>query len=63
MQAASPPKNVDPLTLLALEYYDLVDVFSQNDANKLPLHWPYNHKILFHEGKLPPVCLLYSMFQ
>jgi hypothetical protein len=61
IQAATPLNDVDPLTILPPKYHDLVDVFSRNNANKLPPHRPYDHKIILQEGKLPPVCLLYSM--
>ncbi len=49
IHAASPSKDIDPLTILPPKYHDLVDVFSHQVANKLQPHRPYDHKIVLQE--------------
>lgn len=46
IQLTSSPNNLDLHTILPLEYHDLVNVFSRNDANKLSPYRPYDHKII-----------------
>ena len=44
-----------------VEYYKYLDVFLQEEANKLPERRPYNHKIIIKEGKDPRFRPLYGM--
>ena len=43
------------------EYHEFIDLFSEQAAEKLPPHWPYDHSIPLLEGKFPPYGPLYRM--
>jgi hypothetical protein len=47
--------------MLLEEIRDFVDMFSPKEADKLPLHRPYNHNIRLLEGKVPLFGPLYPM--
>jgi Reverse transcriptase (RNA-dependent DNA polymerase)/RNase H-like domain found in reverse transcriptase len=57
----APKKNTDPALKLPKEYHDYLDVFSRRDADKLPEHRPYDHKITLEPGKQPTFGPLYGM--
>ena len=64
MEKTSAPKSTtDPAKKLLTEYHDFLDIFSQTDSHILPLHRPYDHKILLIEEKTPPWGLLYGISQ
>lgn len=46
---------------LPREYYEFLDVFSKKEADKLPPHHAYDHKIQLKEGAEPPFGPLYDM--
>ena len=54
-------QETDPSTKVPVEYYDFLDVWSQKEADRLPPHRHYNHKIELEKGKTPPFSPLYSM--
>ena len=55
IRKALAPKSITNLAKkLLTEYHDFLDVFSQADLDILPLHRPYDHKILLMEEKIPP---------
>ena len=62
-KALKPKQHTDPATKLFPEFHDFFEFFSQQEANKLPQHRFYDHKIKFMEGKQPGYGFLYSMFQ
>src|SRR3954447_5775091 len=43
------------------EYHDLSKMFSKSEADKLPPHGPYDHKIPLKEGFVPPFGPLYGL--
>ena len=53
-----PPKPED---IVPCEYHDFVDVFSEELAQKIPLHHDYDHRIELEEGTIPPHRKLYNM--
>ena len=54
-------QETDPSTKVPVEYHDFLDVWSQKEADRLPPHRHYDHKIELEEGKTPPFGPLYSM--
>ena len=58
-----PKQYTDPATKLPPELHEFFELFSHQEANKLPPHRPYDHKIKFIKGKQPRYGLLYSMSQ
>ena len=56
-----PKIYVDPATVVPKEFHDLLDVFSKKEADKLPPHRSYDHKITLTEGAVPPSGPLYKM--
>lgn len=65
--AAPEPTTADPdlndsiWKLIPLEYHDYIDSFKKSNAERLPPHRPYNHKITLKEGFQPPFGPLYSL--
>lgn len=53
----------DPKTLVPSEYHDYLDVFSRDEADKLPPHRGCDHKIQVLPGKEPGFGPLYGMSQ
>ena len=49
------------LSLIPEEYRDLTDLFTQKEADKLPPHRPYDHRIPLEPGTTPPFGTIYSM--
>ena len=60
-RALTPKPEVDPATILPPEYHEFLDVFSKNEADKLPERRSYDHTILLMEGKEPTYGPLYGM--
>ena len=42
-----PKRRTDPATKLPHEFHEFLELFSEKEANKLPPHRPYDHKINF----------------
>jgi len=49
------------LSLVPEEYRDLIDLFTQKEADKLPSHRPYDHQIPLEPGTMPLFGTIYSM--
>jgi hypothetical protein len=60
-KALAPKVSIDPRERLPKEYHEFMDVFSKQEADKLPPHRPYDHKIQLKEGVEPPFGPLYDM--
>jgi hypothetical protein len=60
-KALAPKIEIDPKEKLPLGYHDFLDVFSQKEADKLPPHRGYDHKIRLKEGTELPFGPLYDM--
>ena len=58
-----PKQYTDPATKLFPEFHEFFELFFQQEANKLPPHRLYDHKIKFMEGKQPGYGFLYSISQ
>ena len=56
-------RRTDPATKLPHEFHEFYELFSEKEANKLPPHRPYDHKINFIKKKQPGYGPLYSMSQ
>lgn len=62
LSATKPtPTSEELRNMVPTEYHDYLDVFSRQDANTLPPHRVYDHKIPLVPGKEPPFGPLYSM--
>lgn len=53
--------TMDPREKLPEDYHEFLDVFSKQEADKLPPHRPYDHKIQLKEGSEPSFGPLYDM--
>jgi hypothetical protein len=51
----------DPASILPEEFRDFAEVFSPKEADRLPPHRPYDHKIVLQEDKPLPFGPLYPM--
>ena len=61
-RALKPKKCVDPATVLPPQYHEFLDIFSKDDADKLPpLHPEVDHEIKMEPGTQAPSGPLYSM--
>ena len=60
-KALAPKKKVDVLSKLPSEYHEFASLFSQEEADKLPPHRSYDHKIPLRPGTEPPFGPLYNM--
>ena len=60
-KALAPKIEINPKTILPPEYHKFLDVFSHAEAQKLPEHRTYDHKITLLDGKEPPFGPLYGM--
>lgn len=54
-----PP--TDPRTKLPTEYHRHLSVFTKREADKLPPHRPYDHRIHLQPGVTPPSGPLYGI--
>jgi hypothetical protein len=50
-----------PLSVIPAKYHAYLDVFSKEDADKLPPHRPYDHSIDLEPGTQPPFGPLYTL--
>ena len=62
-KALAPKTHTDPSTKVPTEYHDYLDVFSRRNADQLPEHRPYDHKIELEPGTQPKFGPLYGMSQ
>ena len=62
-KALEPKKHFDPAIKLPKEYHQFLDVFSRQEADMLPVHQSYDHKIPLEDKKQPTFGALYSMSQ
>ena len=53
----------DLATIVPEKYQDFLDVFSREEADKLPPHRPSDHKIELMPGKKPGFGPMYGMSQ
>ena len=44
-------KHFDPAVKLLKKYHQFLDIFSTQEADTLPVHWSYDHKILLEDEK------------
>ena len=57
----NPPRPRSLGESVPREYHDYLDVFSEEQADVLPPHRPYDHKIIIEDGATPPHGRIYSM--
>ena len=62
-KALAPKTEVNPADKLPEEYHEFLDVFSKKEANQLPPHRPYDHKVPLKPGSSPPYQQMYGMSQ
>ena len=62
-QALAPKTYTDPAKKLPQQYHEFLDVFSRKEADTLPEHRQYDHRIELEPGKTPPYGPLYGMSQ
>ena len=62
-KALKPKKHIDPAVKLPKEYHRFLNVFSKQEADTLPIHCSYDHKIPLEDGKQPTFGALYRMSQ
>ena len=62
-KALKSMKHINPAVKLPKEYHRFLDVFSRQEADMLPVHHLYGHKIPLEVGKLPIFEALYGMSQ
>ena len=60
-KALAPKKHTNPAIKVLVEYYKYLDVFLQEEANKLLEYRLYNYKIIIKEGKDPRFGPLYRI--
>jgi hypothetical protein len=60
-RALAPKVTIDPREKLPKEYHEFLSVFSRQEADKLPPHRSYDHKIQLKEGSEPSFGPLYDM--
>ena len=54
-------KHTNPAIKVLVEYYKYLDIFLQEEANKLLERRPYDYKIIIKEGKDPGFGPLYGI--
>jgi hypothetical protein len=54
-------KHTNPAIKVLVEYYKYLDIFLQEEANKLLEYQLYNYKIVVKEGKHPGFGPLYGI--
>lgn len=59
-KSLAPKIRIHPKEKLPPEYHDFLDVFSPKEADKLPRHRGYDHKIRLKEGTEPRFGPLYD---
>ena len=61
---AAIPEIIDPSNprdLVSIQYYDLLPLFTEKEADKLPPHRYVNHAIPLIQDKRPPMGRMYSI--
>ena len=61
-KALEPKKHINP-AIKPKEYHKFLDIFSRQEADMLPVHQSYDHKIPLEDGKQPTFGALYGMSQ
>jgi hypothetical protein len=61
-KALALKKYTNPAIKVPVEYYKYLDIFLQEEANKLLEHQLYNYKIIVKEEKYPRFRPLYRIF-
>jgi len=62
MERLITKEEADPdLSAIPLEYHEFADLFSKKEADKLPPHQPYDHKIPLEPGSAPPFGPIYKL--
>ena len=61
-KALALKKYTNSAIKVLVEYYKYLDIFLQEEANKLPERQLYNYKIIIKEGKDPRFRPLYRIF-
>src|SRR5437868_15441636 len=57
-----PEKDADPdLSSIPSEYHEFADLFAKKEADKLPPHQPYDHRIPLEPGSTPPFGSIYKL--
>ncbi|SLM34769.1 retrotransposon nucleocapsid protein [Lasallia pustulata] len=62
-KALESKKQIDPAVKLPKEYHKFLNIFSRQEADMLPVHQSYNHKIPLEDGKQPIFRAFYGMSQ
>ena len=62
-KALESKKHFDPAVKLLKEYHQFLDIFSRQEADMLPVHQSYDHKIPLEDEKQLTFKALYSMSQ
>ena len=60
-KSLKPKIIIDHASIVPVEFHDLLDVFSKQEADKLPPHRSYDHKIVLKDGAIPSSGPLYKM--
>ena len=60
-KALALKKHTNPAIKVLVEYYKYLDIFLQEEANKLLERRPYDYKIIIKEGKDPGFGPLYGI--
>jgi len=60
-QGLGAPESDLDLSLVSQEYHEFADLFSKKEADKLPLHRPYDHAIPLEPGKAPLFGPIYKL--
>jgi len=60
-KALAPKKYTNPAIKVLVEYYNCLEVFLREEANKLLEYRLYNYKIILKKGKQPRFRPLYKM--
>ena len=60
-KALALKRHIDPAIKVLVEYYNLLDVFLQKEADKLLERQLYDYKIVIKEGKHPRFRPLYRI--
>ena len=55
-----PDLDPDP-SMIPSEYHEFADLFSKQEADKLPTHRPYDYTIRLEPGKVPPFGPMYKL--
>ena len=62
-KALEPKKQIDPAVKLPKEYHKFLNIFSRQEADMLPVHQLYDHKIPLEDRKQLTFGALYGISQ